>query len=94
MKQPQKRPFLDIKSAIEKARRLEMTRNWLQVMRIWVVVALGYLDAGFFFFSHSVRTKEFSCVCCLLLLMLLAACCCYNMFLTLDPKKGCTTSTG
>ena len=68
MKTAQKQPFLDTKSALERARRLEMAQNLLQVMRICSAVVLSYLDAGFEprcpqqdFFNH--------------LLLLLGTCC-------------------
>ena len=47
MKTAQKRPFLDTKSAIEQARRLEMARSLFVVMRVCSPVVLSYLDAGF-----------------------------------------------
>ena len=47
MKIAQKRPFLDTKSAIEQARRLETARNLFVVMRVGSPVALSYSDAGF-----------------------------------------------
>ena len=69
-KQPQKRPFLDTKSAVERARRLEMQRNLFVVMHLGSPVVLTYLDAGF---EPRCGRKDFlsACCCCLLL----AACC-------------------
>ena len=46
MKITPKRPFLDTKSAIERARRLETAQNLFVVMRLWSPVVLSYLDAG------------------------------------------------
>ena len=73
-KQPktaQKRPFLDAKSAVERARRLEMQRNLFVVMRLGSAVVLSYLDVGF---EPRCGRKDFSTAC--LLLLLAAACCC------------------
>ena len=36
-----------MKSATKRARRLEMARNLLRVMRLCFAVILSYLDAGF-----------------------------------------------
>ena len=47
LKTAQKLPFLDTKSAIERATRLEMIRNVFVVMRVCSQVALSYLDASF-----------------------------------------------
>ena len=90
-KTAQKRPFLDTKSAVERARRLEMQRNLFVVMRLGSPVVLSYLDAGFE--PRSGRKDFLSACCCLLLLLLLAAAaktCCSP----LDPKRCCKTSTG
>ena len=70
-KKPKKRPFLDTKSALEYARRLEMQRNLFGVMRIGSLVVLSYLDAGF---EPRCGLKDLWGACCLLLLA--AACCC------------------
>ena len=43
----QKRPFLDTKSAVKWARRLETAQNLFPVMRDCFRVVLSYLDAGF-----------------------------------------------
>ena len=42
-----KRPFLDTKSAVERAKRLEMQQNLFVVMRLSSPVVLSYFDAGF-----------------------------------------------
>ena len=47
LKTPPKRPFLDTKSAIQRARRLETAQNLFAVMRVCFLVVLRYLDAGF-----------------------------------------------
>ena len=70
MKQPkiaQKRSFFDTKSAVERARRLEMQRNLCAVMRLFSLVVLSYLDAGF---QPRCGRKDFLLAC------LLLACCC------------------
>ena len=46
LKTAQKRPFLDTKLAIERARRLKMARNVFAVMRVWPPVVMSYWDAG------------------------------------------------
>ena len=46
-KTAQKRPFLDAKSAVERARRHERQRNLFVVMRLGSPVVVSYLDAGF-----------------------------------------------
>ena len=43
----QKRPFLDAKSAVERARRLEEARNLFVVKRPCSPVVLSYLHSGF-----------------------------------------------
>ena len=71
-KQPktaQKRPFLDTKLAIERARRLETAQNLFVVMRICSPVVLSYLDAGF---EPRCGGKDFWTFCCLLLLLAVA----------------------
>ena len=85
--------FLDTKSAVERARRLKMQRNLFVVMRICSPVVLSDLDAGL---EPWCRRRYFLTTCCCLLaaaclLLLLAAC--ENVLPTLDPKKGCKTST-
>ena len=75
-KQPktaQKRPFLDAKSAVEQARRLEMQRNLFVVMRLGSAVVLSYLDAGF---EPRCGRKDFLTACLLLFLATAASCCC------------------
>ena len=52
----QKRPFLDTKSAVERARRLNMQGKLFVVMRICSLVALSHLDAGF---EPKFRHKDF-----------------------------------
>ena len=47
LKTSQKRPFLDTKSAIERARWLETARNLFVVVRVCSPVVLSYLDAVF-----------------------------------------------
>ena len=69
MKTAQKRPFLDTKSAVARARRLEMQRNLFVVMRLGSPVVLSYLDAGF---EPRCGRKDFLTAC----FLLLAACCC------------------
>ena len=91
-KLPQNGLFLDTKSAIERARRLETARNLFAVMRFCSPVVLSHLDAGF---EARCGRKDFwtACCCCLLLLLLVAAAakmCCSP----LDPKAWCKTSTG
>ena len=95
MKTAQKRPFVDTKSAIERARRLKMQRNLFVVMRVGSPVVLSYLEASF---EPLCPSKDFLTAGCLLLL-LLAACCCLLLLAKmccspLDPKKGCKTLTG
>ena len=93
LKTAQKRQLLDTKSAVEWARRLKMQRNLFVVTRVGSPVVLSYLDAGVQ--PHGCH-KDFwtACCCCLLLL----ACCCLLLLnlccSSLDPKKGCKTSTG
>ena len=41
------RPFLDTKSALDRARRLNLAPNLFVVMRICSPVVLNYLDAAF-----------------------------------------------
>ena len=67
LKTAQKRPFLDTKLAVERARRLKTQRNLFVVMRICSPVVLSYLDAGF---EPRCGHKEFWTFC-----LLLAACC-------------------
>ena len=64
LKTAQKRPFLDTKLAVERARRLEMQRNLFVVMRLCSPVVL----------SHRVFARTFGppiaaacCYCCCLL---------------------------
>ena len=47
MKTTQKRPFLDTKSAVERATQLETAQNVSAVMRVCLPVFLSSLDAGF-----------------------------------------------
>ena len=84
-----KRPFLDTKSAIERARRPKTAQNLFVVMRICSPVVLSYLDAGF---EPRCGGKGFLTACCCLLLacLLLAKTCCSP----LNPKRWCKTSTG
>ena len=89
LKRARKRPFLDTKSAIERARRLKTARNVFVVMRVCSPVVLSYLDAGFE--PQCGRKDFFTACCCCLLLLLAAAEMCRS---SLDPKKGCKTSTG
>ena len=60
----QKGPFLHIKLAIERLKRLETTRNLLMMMRFCLPVILSYLDAGF---EPRRRSKAFWITCCYLL---------------------------
>ena len=68
LKIAQKRPFLDAKLAIERARRPETARNLFVVMRVCSPVVLSYLDAGFEPFCGR---KDFLLARCFLLLLLL-----------------------
>ena len=61
------------KSAVERARRLEMQRNLFVVMRLCSPVVLSYLDAGF---GPRCGRKDFWTACWLLLAAAAAACCC------------------
>ena len=72
-KQPENGHFLDTKSAVERAKRLETQRNLFVVMRLGSPVVLSYLDAGF---EPRCGRKDFWGACCLLLLAAAAACCC------------------
>ena len=47
LKTAQKRPFLDTKWAVNRAKRLESTQNSFPVMRVCFLVVLSHLDAGF-----------------------------------------------
>ena len=47
LKTAQKRPFLDTKSAIERARRLKTAPNLFVVMRVCSPDVFSYLDARF-----------------------------------------------
>ena len=67
LKIAQKRPFLDAKLAIERARRPETARNLFVVMRVCSPVVLSYLDAGF---EARYGRKDFLLARCLLLLLL------------------------
>ena len=67
LKIAQKRPFLDAKLAIERARRPATARNLFVVLRVCSPVVLSYLDAGF-----EARCGRKDCfIACLLLLLLL-----------------------
>ena len=75
-----------MKSAVAWARRLEMQRNLVVVMRLCSQVVLSYLDAGF---EPLCGRKDFWTARCLLLLLLAAVAaaaktCCSS----LDPKRG------
>ena len=90
MKVDPKRPFVETKSAIDWARRPELLRNLFVLMRVCCPVVLSYLDTGF---EPLCPGMDFLIAyCCLLLLLLpaIAKMCCSS----LDPKKGCKTSTG
>ena len=69
-----KRPFLDTKSAIERARRFEMAQNPVVVMRVCSPVVLSYLDAGFEprcgRKDHLFLAAAAAAACCCLLLLL------------------------
>ena len=80
LKAAPKRPFLDTKPAVERARRLETAQNLFVVLRVCSPVVLSYLDAGF----EPICTRKHFLIaccylllaaCCLLLLLLLAAAC-------------------
>ena len=77
-----KRPFLDTKSAVERARRLKTQRNLFVVMRIRSPIGWSYLDAGF---EPQCGHKDFWTFCCLLLAAAAVAAktCCS----ALDPKR-------
>ena len=81
-KTPQKWPFLDTKSAVERATRLKTQRNLFVVMHICSPVVLSYLDAGF---EPPCGHKDFWTFCLLLLLAAVAAAACQNVLLTLGP---------
>ena len=66
LKTAQKQSFLDTKSAVERARRLETARNLFPVMRLCSPVVLSYLDAGS---EPRCRCKDFLTACVLLLLL-------------------------
>ena len=51
-----KGPFLDTKSAIERARRLKTARNVFVVARVGSPLVVRYLDAGF---EPRCRCKDF-----------------------------------
>ena len=72
LKTAQKQPFLDTKSAVERARLLKTQRNLFVVMRIRSPVVLSYLDADF---EPRCGRKDFWTFC--LLLLAVACCCCY-----------------
>ena len=73
LKIPPKRPFLDTKSGIERARRFETTQNLFAVMRICSPVVLSNLNARL---EPRCGRKDFltACCCCLLLAAATAAC--------------------
>ena len=71
LKTAQKRPFLDTKSAIERARRLETAQKLFVVMGICSQVVLSYLDAGF---GPQCGRKDFWTACCLRVAAAAAAC--------------------
>ena len=73
MKTTPKYPFLDGKSAIVRARRLESARNMFVVMCLCSVVVVSYLNVCF---DPLCARKDFLTACCFLLLLLVAACCC------------------
>ena len=89
LKTAQEWPFLDTKSAVERARRLKTQRNLFVVMRICSLVVLSYLHAGF---EPRCGRKDFWTLCCLLLAAAAVAAktCCSP----LAPKRWCKTSTG
>ena len=64
MKTAPKRPFLDTKSAVERARWLETSQNLFVVLRVGFPVVLSYLDAVF---DPRCGHKDFWTFCCLLL---------------------------
>ena len=88
LKTAQKRPFLDTKSAVERARRLEVQQNVLVVMRICALVVLSHLDAGF---ELRCGHKEYWTIC-----LLLAACCLLLLKRVAHPWtiKGGVKTTG
>ena len=64
-KQPktaQKRPFLDTKSAVERARWLKTQQNLFVVMNLGTPVVLSYLDGGL---EPRCGLKDFSSACLL-----------------------------
>ena len=63
LKTTQKRPFLDTKSVVERARRLKTQRNLFVVLRIPSLVILSYLEAGF---EQRCGRKDFWTFCLLL----------------------------
>ena len=82
---------MDTKSAVERARRLEMQRNLFVVMRLGSPVVVSYLDAGF---ELRCGRKDFLLACLLLLLLLLLAAAAKRCSSSLAPKRWCKTSTG
>ena len=83
---------MDTKSAVERARRLEMQRNLFVVMRLGSPVVVSYLDAGF---ELRCGRKDFLLACLLLLLLLLLlAVAAKRCSSPLAPKRWCKTSTG
>ena len=72
LKTARKQPFLDTKSAVERARQLKMQRNLFVVMHIRSPIVLSYLDAGF---EPQSGRKDFWTFCLLLLLAAAAAAC-------------------
>ena len=57
----QKRPFLDTKLAVGRARQHETARNLFVVMPLCSPVVLSYLDAGF---EPRCGRKDFLLACC------------------------------
>ena len=64
-----------------------MQRNLFVVMRLGSPVVLSYLDAGF---ERLCRRTDFWTACCCCWLLVAPKMCCSS----LDPKKGCKTTTG
>ena len=83
----QKRPFSETKSAVERARRLQMQRNLFVVMRMSSLVILSHLDAGF---GAPCPRRDFLVACLLLLLLLLLSCAAHPWTLTrgVKPRQG------
>ena len=66
LKTAQRRPFLETKLAVERARRPETAQNLFVVMRLGSPIVMSHLDAGF---EPRCGHKDVSIACCCLLLL-------------------------